>query len=245
MDGLRDDGDDDKEHQPHPCDSASVSSRSSNDDLSIKSITNVSDDDDRDGSLSPPPLSSPSIASSLGLSASFLNPFPDDHSRSTLHDGDGPDEMPTIGRHVLAKRLARLVQQLADGEDVDDEALSDHIDRMENAFTKTQAPLKSQHRQLLSPQLRDYQNTLGSSLGSSASRSRFPDLPLSRTKSPETEDDEERPPPRKGMTAKQATMVIKEVTKLNDQLGTVVSNLTARQEESDVSLMLVTYNFPS
>lgn len=46
----------------------------------------------------------------------------------------------------------------------------------------------------------------------------------------------EEPPPKKGMSEKQAEKVIIEAAKLNNELSTVVENLKARLEESDVSL---------
>ena len=82
---------------------------------------------------------------------------------------------------------------------------------------------------------------MGSVLGSPVSslfRSRFSDLSASLHREREAEakkDREEEPPPSKsGMNGPQAKRVIAEMTKLNEELSTVVNNLKARQEESEV-----------
>lgn len=74
--------------------------------------------------------------------------------------------------------------------------------------------------------------SLFNSPGSSIFRTRFSDLSASIFKDPEPEPD---PPPKMGMTVQQANKVVAEAMKLNDELVTLVTNLKARQEESDVS----------
>lgn len=246
MDGLRGD----ENHQPHVDSGFSHSRSSSESSRNIESIrgtntrsirdvsngssiTGVDGDDDEDGTLPPPPLSSPSVASSLGLSNSVLSPLPRDHSRSTLHDEaeSEADEPALAGRHALARRLNHLAQQLTDGDEVDDVALNNQIERMERTLIHTHQLSRPRHLRHMSLDMRD----LASSSASSLSRSRFSELSLSLLRETEPEHVVEELPKR-GMSAQQAKKVISEAVKLNDELGTIVSNLRARQEESDVSL---------
>ena len=88
----------------------------------------------------------------------------------------------------------------------------------------------------VSVDLRSHSETPGggslfSSPASSFFRTRYSDLSASIFRDPEPEPED--PPPKMGMTVQQANKVIAEAMKLNDELTTVVTNLRARQEETD------------
>lgn len=74
--------------------------------------------------------------------------------------------------------------------------------------------------------------SLFSSPASSIFRTRYSDLSASIFRDPEPKPEPD-PPPKTGMTVQQAKKVIAEAMKLNDELTTIVTNLKARQEESD------------
>lgn len=219
-------------------------------------ITKASDDEDEspDGTLSPPPLSSPSVASSLGRrSNSALIPQTRDRSRSIIQDevededeyeaGPDPDEPTATGRHKLAWRLTRLAQQLADGDEADDDTLTRQIEGMERSFGRTHTPAKHPRSGMDSNMhtRSDQGSNFGPSPALPFSPSRSSQLSASLMRNLELEPDEDdrgdRPSPKKGMTAKQVKKVVDEAVKLNDELATVVENLKARQEESDVSVI--------
>lgn len=88
----------------------------------------------------------------------------------------------------------------------------------------------------VSVDLRSFTNTparsLFSSPGSSVFRTRYSDLSASIFRDLEPKPDLD-PPPKTGMTIQQAKKVIAESIKLNGELSILVTNLKARQEESD------------
>lgn len=218
-------------------------------------ITRASDDEDasREDTLSPPPLSSPSIESSLGRhSNSLLSPQHQERSPSPFHDGavfdDEEPEPSVVVRHKLAWRLARLAQQLADGDDVDDVTLSRQIGFMEDTFVR--AHTTSEDSPSASPANLESRRIHSKSAHTQDSAEYpFPwqasQLPVSSARNPqpkvdrdEGDDDDDRPPTRKRMTARQGKRLVAEATKLNDELTAVVNSMKARQEESDVSSSL-------
>ncbi|CAM1509479.1 Fc.00g032180.m01.CDS01 [Cosmosporella sp. VM-42] len=108
----------------------------------------------------------------------------------------------------------------------------------------TASPYTPSHRASprgsVSVDLRSRSETLGggslfSSPASSIFRTRYSDLSASifRDKEPEPEPEPEDPASKMGMSVQQANKVIAEAMKLNDELTAVVTNLKARQEETD------------
>lgn len=162
------------------------------------------------------PLRSP--ASSLVLTNGGYSPLARQLSRST-DDGQAS----RASRHDLARRLSQLAHQLTyGGAETDD-------DEQHPVASAVPSPSASLDR----PTRSDLGSVLGSP-DSSLFRTRFSDLSASLHRDREAETRE--PPPEVGMTAEQATKVIAEMAKLNDELSAVVGNLKARQEESDVSI---------
>lgn len=183
-------------------------------------------------------LSTPSDASSLGLS----NPGPLNLSplRRELPYATLPDDAAAAARasrHAFARRLSQLAQHLTYGgsgdDDVDELALGGQLDRLEQAL----AARSPETRRPASVELRS-RSKGGSAFGSPVSslfRSRFSDLSASlcRERESQREHEREQRRPKTGMTVEQAKKVVAEMGKLNDELSTVISNLRARQEESD------------
>lgn len=145
-------------------------------------------------------------------------------------------------RHDLARRLSQLARRLTyDGsENVDENMVGSQLEQLEKVVTGTKgAESDKLQRQssFESPGRSDVGSVLGSPV-SSLFRSQFSDLSASLHREREAEKEpEEEPPPKKGMTGAQAKKVIGEMSKLNDELSTVVNNLKARQEESEVSIL--------
>lgn len=194
----------------------------------------------------PSPLrSSPSPASSLALTnpPPSYGPLPRQLSHST--DGDHVDSPASrTSRHHLARRLSQLAHQLSyggdGGEDLDEPALGEQLNRLQQAVASgTPSPPSRRSTSLDMPSRSDMGSILGSPV-SSMFRSRFSDLSASLQREHEAEREQERrePPQKVGMTVEQANKVVAEMRKLNDELSAVVSNLKARQEESDVSFHL-------
>ncbi|KAI9155411.1 hypothetical protein HJFPF1_07994 [Paramyrothecium foliicola] len=216
------------------------------------------------GSATPSPaetpslLSSPSVASSLNLSNGLGSPLRNQlpqHGGSVDGEASIAEATNRAHRFTLARRLSQLAQQLTDGEQVD-EAVVSQVDRLEMALVRT--PPQQQHhhhfhqdskqRRPLSLDMRN-RGDFGSIFSSpppSLFRSRFSDLSLSLLRERERErerDDEaeaelraERDKARRmGMTIQQANRIIAESAKLNEELGQMVENLKARQEESDAN----------
>ncbi|EQK98309.1 hypothetical protein G6O67_004790 [Ophiocordyceps sinensis] len=189
----------------------------------------------------PSPLrSSPSPASSLALTnpPPSYGPLPRQLSHST--DGDHVDSPASrTSRHHLARRLSQLAHQLSyggdGGDDLDEPALGEQLNRLQQAVASgTPSPPSRRSTSLDMPSRSDMGSILGSPV-SSMFRSRFSDLSASLQREHEAEREQERrePPQKVGMTVEQANKVVAEMRKLNDELSAVVSNLKARQEESD------------
>ncbi|KAK4087794.1 hypothetical protein Purlil1_7851 [Purpureocillium lilacinum] len=169
-----------------------------------------------------------------------------------------PQSPARLSRQDLARRLSQLAQRLSydDGgsggsadDHVDELMLQGQLDQLEKAFLSRPPPppppqgSASAFEMRSSPPRSDHAGS-ASALASPASslfRSRFSDLSASLQLQREREREAEElgrrrelePAPRPGMTVPEAKKVIAEMGKLNDELSTVVSNLRARQEESD------------
>ncbi|KAL3962311.1 hypothetical protein ACCO45_003834 [Purpureocillium lilacinum] len=182
---------------------------------------------------------------------------------TTLHDDidqqqqQQPQSPARLSRQDLARRFSQLAQRLSydDGgsggsadDHVDELMLQGQLDQLEKAFLSRPPPPPQQRsasafEMRSSPPRSDHAGS-ASALASPASslfRSRFSDLSASLQLQREREREAEElgrrrelePAPRPGMTVPEAKKVIAEMGKLNDELSTVVSNLRARQEESD------------
>ncbi|KAL7785825.1 hypothetical protein V8C37DRAFT_312813 [Trichoderma ceciliae] len=205
------------------------------------------------GSETPPPLmrSSPSVgSSSYGFSgSSVLSPLRRELELTRSRDGGDI----RAGKLELARRLSMLAQRLTYGDSMEElVALDSQVNQIEQVLgggispsVYGSPPLSRKPRPLSleTPVRKNRGSDMdGSAIFSSPSslfRTRFPDQ-LSPTPSAsmmhhhdEWEEEEEPPPPKKGMTAAQANKVISEVLKLNEELENIVTNLKARQEESD------------
>lgn len=201
----------------------------------------------RDGALSPPLLSSPSIASSISFpgQSGTMSPLRRQLSHSTLPDDDR-ESLSRLKRHDLAKRLTLLAQRLSCGDEVDDSAVIDQVEQLEKVLSPPTSPRPSRQQPYetqspRSPESFKSPSEFGSVLGSPMSfmlRSQFSDLSIQSLREQERERerrlDAEENLPKMGMTERQAKKVIAEAEKLNDEMQTVINNLRARQEEADV-----------
>lgn len=190
------------------------------------------------GQLSPPMFSSPSVASSVAFSRSGgFSPLRQHLSR------DNHDVSSRTARQDLAKRLTLLAQRLTCGDELDESSLTRQVEQMEKAVSPPSSPRSPPRRQqnIDSPR----RSETGSSLGSPLSliRSQFSDLSVEsyrdreRQREREIREEEDRQTRAKlGMSVAQAKKIIAESTKLNDELSTIVSNLKARQEETEVRI---------
>ncbi|KAK7429041.1 hypothetical protein QQZ08_004448 [Neonectria magnoliae] len=205
-------------------------------------------------------LSSPSVASSLGFSTGRVSPLRRELSRPTSsyhsHSRGPSDASPSArrisrparrNRDALARRLSQLAHELTTGDQdlVDDDnvdILTAQLDQMEEAVVKKSSAFSSPStpsphttpQRLMSVDMRSPADSIFSSPGSSIFRTRFSDLSASIRRDPDPAPEPEPDPPlKKGMSAAQAKKVISEATKLNEELSQLVTNLQARQEESD------------
>ncbi|EGR47131.1 uncharacterized protein TRIREDRAFT_122833 [Trichoderma reesei QM6a] len=203
------------------------------------------------GSETPPPLmrSSPSVGSSSYAfsGSSVMSPLRRELDLTRGHDGDI-----SAAKLDLAHRLSMLAKRLTYGDSMEElVALHGQVDQLEQALGGGTSPSifgspplsrKPRPLSLGTPVRKNRGSDLdGSAIFSSPSssfRNRFADQ-LSPTPSAsmmhrhDESEDEEPPPPKKGMTAAQSNRVIAELVKLNEELETTVTNLKARQEESD------------
>jgi hypothetical protein len=146
-------------------------------------------------------------------------------------------------RHDLAKRLSQLARRLTyDGSDNVDEMMVgtqlEQLERVVSGSKRVESDAHQHQTHLDSPGPSEVGSVLASPV-SSLIRSRFSDLSASLQREREAEKErEEEPQPTKGMRGPQAKKVIAEMSKLNDELFTVVNNLKARQEESEVRIYL-------
>ncbi|KAF4971747.1 hypothetical protein FSARC_1546 [Fusarium sarcochroum] len=216
--------------------------------------------DDFPGLRTPSLLSSPSVASSLGFSTGRVSPHKRElsgHSRlSSIHDSEHSSTSPSFrrsnrsarnSRDVLAQRLSQLAHELTSGDDdlLDDsgvDILTAQLDQLEGtkllkksvSFSTPSTPSpRPTPRRPLSLDMRSPGDSIFGSPGS-VFKTRFSDLSASIRRDPEPEPEPEpEPPPNLGMTVAQAKKVIQEVTQLNEEMSQLVTNLKARQEESD------------
>lgn len=241
--------------------------RVSNQSQSTRSTTSTTRRDSLAGSETPPPLmrSSPSVGSSSYAfsGSSVLSPLRRELDAS--HSRDGGDVR--AGKLELARRLSKLASRLTYGDSMEElMALDSQVNQIEQALgggTSTGSvygspPLSRRPRPLnMETPVRknrgsDVDSSAIFSSPSSLFRHRFPDqmspTPSSSIMYHDRHDEfeeEEAPPPKNGMTAAQSNKIIGELVKLNEELDTVVNNLTARQEESDVSIFSLSSHFTS
>ncbi|KAM6480682.1 hypothetical protein HDV62DRAFT_101994 [Trichoderma sp. SZMC 28011] len=205
------------------------------------------------GSETPPPLmrSSPSVgSSSYGFSAgsSVLSPLRREVDFTRSRDGGDI----RAGKLELARRLSMLAQRLTYGDSMEElVALDSQVNQIEQALGGGISPSvygspplsrKTRPLSLETPVRKNRHSDMdGSAIFSSPSslfRNRFADQLSPTPSSPmmrhdESEEEEDVPPPKKGITAVQANKIIGELVKLNEELENTVTNLKARQEESE------------
>ncbi|PTB37233.1 uncharacterized protein TrAFT101_010967 [Trichoderma asperellum] len=228
--------------------------RVSNQSQSTRSTSSATRRDSLAGSETPPPLmrSSPSVGSSSYAfsGSSVLSPLRRELDVSRSREGDV-----RAGKLELARRLSMLAQRLTYGDSMEElMALDSQVNQIEQALgggistgsIYGSPPLSRKPRplNLETPVRKNRNSDMDSSAifssPSSLFRNRFPDQ-MSPTPSSsimyhdrhDESEEEEAPPPKSGMTAAQSNKIIGELIKLNEELDTVVTNLTARQEESD------------
>lgn len=198
---------------------------------------------DNDAAYTPPPLSSPSMASSLTFSHTghSISPLRRELSPTTLPEGiDAVTSR--ASRQGLARRLSILARRLTydDTDGLDEGVVGSQLAQLEKVVGAPTVPEPHKFQQTTtkeSPSPSERNSVLGSPV-SSLFKSRFSDLSASVHREREAEASRNRqdePPPKKGMTIPQAKKVVQEMSKLNDELSTLVKNLQARQEESEVS----------
>lgn len=212
-------------------------------------------------------FSTPSAASSLGLASAIMSPLRRELSRSRLHDNESgrPQSVPPspgLAKITLARRLSQLAQQLTEGDDVDESALTTQVDQLEKAMRSPSPPRKAFQTPQRAPRSfsprashgggggggGDHHHhhrapsSLHSTPASSLHRSRLSDFSASLMAKVREAEAEPEPTTTQQQLAKpamnieEANQVIAEASKLNEELTRVVGNLRARQEESDVRL---------
>lgn len=196
-----------------------------------------------DGRLyTPPRWTNPGLASSIPYSRSVgssISPLRRELSHST--PPEGVDAVTSrAARHDIARRLTQLARRLACDEpnSTNDVMLGNQLEQLEKVVWASPSPEPKRHQyqpSFESPLRSDAGSSFGSPV-SSLFKSRFSDLSasLQREREVEKQLEGEEPPPKRGMSEKQAKKVIAEMGKLNDELSAVVNNLKARQEESEV-----------
>ena len=185
-----------------------------------------------DSPYSPPLLSSPSQVSSIDPFSAAVSPLRRDLSRTTLHEE--PDHVSSSSRLALARRLSHLAQQLTCDDDVDEQALTSQVDYMEKFV--------SQNPSSKGPGYQSRPKYIG--IRSQSDPGGVFDCPValrgvgiqkySIVRDHQTREIKPADEPRKGLSQRQVNKIVAEATKLNEELSVVVSNLQARQEESDV-----------
>lgn len=157
------------------------------------------------------------------------------------------------GKLELARRLSMLAQRLTYGDSMEElVALDSQVNQIEQALGGGISPSvygspplsrKTRPLSLETPVRKNRHSDMdGSAIFSSPSslfRNRFADQLSPTPSSPmmrhDESEEEDAPPPKKGITAVQANKIIGELVKLNEELENTVTNLKARQEESEVS----------
>ena len=181
-----------------------------------------------------PPYSSPSPVSSLDPFSNAVSPLRRELSRTTLHDEPEKTSTNSSSRLALARRLSSLAQQLAEEDEVDELTLMAHVDQLEKTLAQSgpRSPPNrtTQHRRPASFGGWRTQSGAGGLVPASY-RSEFSASLM--TGDPMSEEPREKDPSKKGLTLRQANKIVQEANKLNEELTAVVTNLRARQEESD------------
>lgn len=243
--------------------------RVSNQSQSTRSTTSTTRRESLAGSETPPPLmrSSPSVGSSSYAfsGSSVLSPLRREMDVSRSREGDV-----RAGKLELARRLSMLAQRLTYGDSMEElMALDSQVNQIEQAlgggistgsiYGSPPMSRKSRPLNIETPTRKNRNSDMDSSAifssPSSLFRSRFPDQ-MSPTPSSsmmyhgrhdrhDESEEEEAPPPKSGMTAAQSNKVIGELIKLNEELEILVANLSARQEESAVSVFHLHSHFIS
>ncbi|KAG6006758.1 hypothetical protein E4U21_006743 [Claviceps maximensis] len=197
-----------------------------------------------DGELhTPPRFPTSSVASSIAFSTPGLSKSP--LRRQLSHLTTPPEGIDAVtsrtARHDIARRLGQLALRLTyDGPSrmnrTNEAILTTQLENLEKVVCAALSPepkIFEHQASYDSPARSDASSARGSPV-SSLFKSRFSDLSASLQREREAEQAlEDEPPQKKGMTAPQAKKVIAEMGKLNDELSAVVSNLKARQEESE------------
>lgn len=181
----------------------------------------------------PPLLSSPSAASSIGAPSSVVSPLRRELSRSTLLD-ERDSVSSSSSKLALARRLSHLAQQLTSDDEVDELALTSQVDEMEKSMAQM-SPARP--RSVGARNSNGLESSVLSSPSSALLRSYLSDMPspfMRREAKPEPDALQEVLKTRISM--RQANKIIAEATKLNEELSVVVANFQARQEESEVSV---------
>jgi hypothetical protein len=139
-------------------------------------------------------------------------------------------------RDALALRLTELARRISQGDGVHDQvtldALHGGLDDLDQVAAGGHKPRRPQHRPRLMTLETEPQESAWSSPSSSWMRSRYSDLSASAMR--------DAPPPEPRVVVKKPAVdsfkLASEAEKLNAELETLLSNLKARQEESEVSL---------
>lgn len=176
--------------------------------------------------------------------ASLRGGQPDSDSDSPGHEVSGgssdEDELTRGSRDVLVQRLTELAQKISKGEHVPDQAALSLLHGQVDDMDRVVAGERAGHPRRPRPTSLQMDSRGGadqdepsawSSPSSSWMRSRYSDLSVStkRDPAPERAQDVVRKP------AVDSFKIASEAEKLNAELETLVTNLKARQEESEVS----------
>lgn len=196
------------------------------------------------GLRSPPPLSSPSIASSLSYSApGSAGSLHRRLSRSTLH-GDDDEHVRAQRRKQLSQRLSFLAQQLTAEDELDESMLGEQVDELERAFAMSTSPkARAEPFSPRTPERNQDRSYLASPI-SSLVRSQMSQLSMQSMRE-EEEKEEAKSQQGVGMTVEEARKVMAEAEQLNDEMNTIFTSLRARQEETDVSVQEIALGMQS
>ncbi|KHN97736.1 uncharacterized protein MAM_04125 [Metarhizium album ARSEF 1941] len=191
---------------------------------------------------SPGPSPSPAPSMAFSNPRSSISPLRRDASHIHTVPPEGIDAVTSrAARHHLARRLSQLARRLTyDGsDDVDEMMVGSQLEQLEKAVGGAKGSEPEPNKLHCQTSLDSSgRSDVGSVLGSPVSslfRSRFSDLSASlhRERGEAEKKAEHEAPPNEGMTGTQAKKVLAEMSKLNEELSTVVNNLKARQEESE------------
>lgn len=158
-------------------------------------------------------------------------------------DSSESDELTQDCRDILVRRLTNLAKKLSAGERIPDQATLDllhgRVDDMDRAVSgqETDLPQKDTHSAILQTSSRgslqrinSREESAWSSPSSSWMRSRYSDLSLSTRR----EQLSEKAPAAVRKPAVDSFKIASEAEKVSAELETLLTNLQARQEESEV-----------